>query len=309
MNYLPIFVQIKQRPCLVVGGGSIAARKVALLRKAQGEVTVVSPELCDELNALLAEGKIQHKSKTFSAEDMDDCVIVIAATNQRDVNEQVSALANEKKLPVNVVDNPDLGSFIMPSIIDRSPVQIAISTGGASPVLARLIRTKLEGMIPAAYGRLGALVEGFRDKVKTNFPNVESRRSFWENILEGSVAELVFSGHLEKFYSQQLSVISSLLSEIPDLELNLDGYSDRQGDEAENMQLSVARLQSVRNYFVAHGIDGDRIKVNAYGEKNFVSSPGELAAYVFDRRVVVSFTSPSVNTGSNVAAIADKSSL
>ena len=114
---------------------------------------------------------------------------------------------------------------------------------------------------------------------------------------------------LEKFYSQQLSVISSLLSEIPDLELNLDGYSDRQGDEAENMQLSVARLQSVRNYFVAHGIDGDRIKVNAYGEKNFVSSPGELAAYVFDRRVVVSFTSPSVSTGSNVAAIADKSSL
>ena len=114
---------------------------------------------------------------------------------------------------------------------------------------------------------------------------------------------------LEKFYSQQLSVISSLLSEIPDLELNLDGYSDRQGDEAENMQLSVARLQSVRNYFVAHGIDGDRIKVNAYGEKNFVSSPGELAAYVFDRRVVVSFTSPSVSTGSSVAAIADKSSL
>lgn len=195
MNYLPIFYQIKQRPCLVVGGGSIAARKVALLRKAQGDVTVVSPELCDELSGLLKEGKIQHKAKTFAAEDMDDCVIVIAATDQRDVNEQVSALANEKKLPVNVVDNPDLCSFIMPSIIDRSPIQIAVSTGGASPVLARLIRTKLEGMIPAAYGRLGALVEGFRDKVKANFPNVESRRSFWESILEGSVAELVFSGH------------------------------------------------------------------------------------------------------------------
>lgn len=197
MNYLPIFVQIKQRPCLVVGGGSIAARKVALLRKAHGDVTVVSPELCSELNDLVTAGKIQHKSKTFSVEDMDDCVIVIAATDQRDVNEQVSALANEKKLPVNVVDNPDLCSFIMPSIIDRSPVQIAISTGGASPVLARLIRTKLEGMIPSAYGRLGALVEGFRDKVKANFPNVESRRSFWESILEGSVAELVFSGHEE----------------------------------------------------------------------------------------------------------------
>ena len=84
MNYLPIFIQIKQRPGLVVGGGSIAARKVALLRKAQGDVTVVSPELCVELSGLLAEGKIQHRAKTFSADDMDDCVIVIAATNQRD---------------------------------------------------------------------------------------------------------------------------------------------------------------------------------------------------------------------------------
>ena len=195
MNYLPIFIQIKQRPCLVVGGGSIAARKVALLRKAEGAVTVVSPELCSELSELAAEGKIQHRAKTFSAEDMADSVLVIAATNQRDVNEQVSALANEKKLPVNVVDNPDLCSFIMPSMIDRSPVQIAISTGGTSPVLARLIRTKLEGMIPAAYGRLGALAENFRDKVKAAFPNVESRRVFWESVLEGRIAELVFSGH------------------------------------------------------------------------------------------------------------------
>ncbi|MCK4705633.1 MAG: bifunctional precorrin-2 dehydrogenase/sirohydrochlorin ferrochelatase, partial [Gammaproteobacteria bacterium] len=110
MNYLPIFVQIKQRPCLVVGGGPIAARKVALLRKAEGAVTVVSPELCTELSELAAEGKIQHRAKTFSTEDMDDCVLVIAATNQGDVNQQVSALAHEKKLPVNVVDNPDLCS-------------------------------------------------------------------------------------------------------------------------------------------------------------------------------------------------------
>ncbi len=195
MNYLPIFVQIKQRPCLVVGGGSIAARKVALLRKAEGDVTVVSPELCAELSELAATGKIQHKAKTFSPEDMDDSVIVIAATNQREVNQQVSALAHEKKLPVNVVDNPALCSFIMPSMIDRSPVQIAISTGGVSPVLARLIRTKLEGTIPAAYGRLGALAEKFRDKVKAAFPNTEARRSFWESILEGRVAELVFTGH------------------------------------------------------------------------------------------------------------------
>ena len=195
MEYLPIFIQIKNRPCLVVGGGSIAARKVALLRKAQADVTVVSPELCDELQALNNEGLIQHTKREFEDLDLENCVVVIAATDQRPVNERVSKLAHDLRLPVNVVDNPDLCSFIMPSIIDRSPVVIAVSTGGSSPVLARLIRTKLEGSIPAAYGHLAKLVEGFRGKVKTTFPNVESRRGFWEKILEGKVAELVFTGH------------------------------------------------------------------------------------------------------------------
>jgi len=198
MEYLPIFIQIKNRSCLVVGGGSIAARKVALFRKAQANVTIVSPELCDELLKLKDEGLIQHINRKFEDSDLDECVAVIAATNQRTVNEKVSELAHNLRLPVNVVDNPDLCSFIMPSIIDRSPVVIAISTGGSSPVLARLIRTKLEGSIPAAYGRLAKLVEGFRDKVKSTFPNVESRRGFWENILEGKVAELVFTGHEEE---------------------------------------------------------------------------------------------------------------
>jgi hypothetical protein len=143
MEYLPIFVQIKNRPCLVVGGGSIAARKVALLRKAQAEVTIVSPELCDELQQLCSDGLVQHTAREFEDFDLETCVLVIAATDQRAVNERVSALAHQLRLPVNVVDNPDLCSFIMPSIIDRSPVVIAVSTGGSSPVLARLIRTKL----------------------------------------------------------------------------------------------------------------------------------------------------------------------
>ncbi|RKZ59588.1 MAG: uroporphyrinogen-III C-methyltransferase [Gammaproteobacteria bacterium] len=195
MEYLPIFIQIKNRPCLVVGGGSIAARKVALLRKAQADVTVISPDLCDELQQLNEEQQIQHTAREFEDFDLESCVLVIAATDQRSVNERVSSLAHQLRLPVNVVDNPDLCSFIMPSIIDRSPVVIAVSTGGTSPVLARLIRTKLEGSIPAAYGRLASLVEGFRDKVKKVFPNVESRRGFWESILEGTVAELVFTGH------------------------------------------------------------------------------------------------------------------
>ena len=195
MDYLPIFYRIKQRGCLVVGGGVVAARKISLLRKAGAEVTVISPQLCDELAQLASAGKIQHLEREYTTADLDDCMLVIAATDQAGVNERISADAKSRSLPVNVVDNPSLCSFIMPSIIDRSPVQIAISTGGSSPVLARLIRTRLEGLIPAAYGKLGALVEGYRTTVKATFPDVEQRRYFWESILEGTVAERVFSGH------------------------------------------------------------------------------------------------------------------
>jgi uroporphyrin-III C-methyltransferase/precorrin-2 dehydrogenase/sirohydrochlorin ferrochelatase len=198
VDYLPIFYQIKKRSCLVVGGGAVAARKVSLLRKAGADITVVSPEICGELQQLVSSNKIEYLNRAYINDDLDSCVLVIAATDQRDVNEQISADAMLRKLPVNVVDNPGMCSFIMPSIIDRSPVQIAVSTGGSSPVLARLIRTRLEGLIPAAYGKLGALVEGFREQVKAAFPNVEQRRHFWESILEGTVAELVFSGHDEE---------------------------------------------------------------------------------------------------------------
>ena len=216
MEYLPIFFQIKHRSCLVVGGGSIAARKVALLRKAQAEVTVVSPELCAELAGLSQDGLIQHKAREFKDSDLEECVMVIAATDQHEINEHISDLANNLRLPVNVVDNPGQGSFIMPSIIDRSPVVIAVSTGGSSPVLARLIRTRLEGSIPAAYGQLAKLVESFRDKVKAAFPNVGSRRHFWEKILEGTVAELVFTGH-ETEAEQMLDKAIAEKSETPDI--------------------------------------------------------------------------------------------
>ncbi len=195
MDFLPIFVNIKQQPCLVVGGGAVAARKVSLVLKAGAKVTVVSPELARELSEMAEKGEITHLARDFEDADINEPVLVIAATDNRAVNETVSKLAKARGIPVNVVDNPDLCSFIMPSIIDRSPVQIAISTGGASPVLARMIRTKLEGYIPAAYGRLAALVDGFREKVKAKFSNVEQRRIFWESVLEGTVADQVFSGH------------------------------------------------------------------------------------------------------------------
>ena len=195
MDFLPIFTNIQNQPCLVVGGGEVAARKVSLLLKAGANVSVVSPQLGRELAEMAEAGKITHIARDFEDGDIETPVLVIAATDNKAVNERVSQLAKERRIQVNVVDNPALCSFIMPSIVDRSPVQIAISTGGASPVLARMIRTKLEGCIPAAYGRLGALVAKFREKVKAKFKDVDQRRAFWESVLDSTVADRVYSGH------------------------------------------------------------------------------------------------------------------
>ena len=194
MNYLPIFFDIKNKLCIVVGGGGIAARKVDLLRKAHAEVTVISPELGSEMSGFHKDNKIHWIQREYVKGDLASASLVVAATHIKSVNEQVSAEAEILKIPCNVVDNPDICSFIMPSIIDRDPVQIAISTGGASPVLARLIRTNLESCTPSAYGKLAHLVSGYRTAVKSTFPNVEERRKFWESILEGPVSEHVFAG-------------------------------------------------------------------------------------------------------------------
>ena len=194
MDFLPVSMNVRDRDCLVVGGGSVAARKAAILHSAGARIHVVAAKLCDEVRALIDKGQYQHTDRNFAEEDLLDKVLVIAATNDKATNQEVSKLAKSRYLPVNVVDNPSLCSFIMPSIIDRSPLQVAISTGGASPVLARMLRTQLESNIPNSYGKLAALVEGYRDQVKAAFGSIEQRRSFWEDILEGPVAELVFAG-------------------------------------------------------------------------------------------------------------------
>lgn len=194
MDFLPIFMNINDQNCLVIGGGSVASRKVFMLLRAGGSVSVVSPKLCQDLTIRKNEGEIKHIDRNFEDIDIDGCKIIIAATNNQSVNKHVSELAKSKGIPVNVVDAPDLCGFIVPSIIDRNPVQIAISTGGASPVLARLLRARLETFIPAAYGRLATLVESFREKVKTKFSNTDEIRTFWEGVLEGPVADNLIAG-------------------------------------------------------------------------------------------------------------------
>ncbi len=194
MDFLPIFLNVKSQNCLVVGGGVTATRKVELLLRANAKITVVAPQLSKQLDQLRQDGHISYHQQHFAPTNLENCHLVIAATNDAEVNEQVSNLAQEQGILVNVVDHPDLCSFIMPSIIDRSPVLIAVSTGGASPVLARLLRSRLESLIPAAYGNLARFVASFRQQVKQRL-SVKKRRKFWETVLQGQIAEMLLSGH------------------------------------------------------------------------------------------------------------------
>ena len=193
MEFLPIFLKVRGAPCLVVGGGEVAARKCALLARSGARVTVLAPELGKALEAERAASRIAHRAERFEDAHVQGYAAVIAATSDQAVNRTVAAAAKARLIPVNVVDQPALCSFILPSIIERAPLIVAVSSGGASPVLARLLRARLESMIPAAYGRLAALAAEFRERVKARFQGAERRR-FWERALQGPIAELMLAG-------------------------------------------------------------------------------------------------------------------
>jgi uroporphyrin-III C-methyltransferase/precorrin-2 dehydrogenase/sirohydrochlorin ferrochelatase len=194
MDFLPIFLNIKNQKCLVVGGGKVAARKTMLLLRAGGRVIVIAPRLDESLVELLQQGYITHCAESFYDDHLEGAALVIAATNDDAINRRVSRSAKARHVPVNVVDNPDLCSFIMPSIVDRSPILIAISSSGKSPVLARLLRAHLETIIPQAYKRLASYAANFREQVKKHFTHPEKRRIFWEKMFYGPFSEMVFAG-------------------------------------------------------------------------------------------------------------------
>lgn len=191
-------MNVESVPCLVVGGGDVATRKVGQLLKANATINLLAHEVCADIQTLVDDGSVTRLDGEYHAGLLDDCALVIAATDDEQLNRQISTDARARRVPVNVVDNTPLCSFIMPSVVDRHPVQIAISTGGASPVLARLLRARLETMIPAAFGRLAGLMQDFRERIRTQIPEMRLRRRFLEDVLEGPVAEMLYSGQDER---------------------------------------------------------------------------------------------------------------
>ncbi|MDD5411765.1 MAG: siroheme synthase CysG, partial [Methylobacter sp.] len=198
MDYFPVFLKLKDQDCLVVGAGEIAARKIELLARAGAKITVIAKKISPAVSSIQVTYNLNLLQQSFSPADLRGFRLVVSATDDAETNRLVAKIADEQNIPVNVVDNPELCSFIFPAIIDRSPVIAAVSSGGAAPVLARLLRAKIESVIPPSYGRLAQLADKFRDKVKQHINVPSQRRIFWENVLQGSVAELVFSGKEEE---------------------------------------------------------------------------------------------------------------
>lgn len=199
METFPFFVKLNEGVCLVVGGGEIARHKASMLLKADATIRLVAPDLHPSTKQLIEnDSRISYESREFLESDLDGIKLVIAATDSRVVNADVADKAKQRNIWVNAVDMPELGNLIFPSIVDRSPMVIAIGSGGRSPVLVRLLRAKLETFIPATYGSLSALVGQLKDRVKQAFPVVDIRRRFWDEQLQGKAGSLALEGKIDE---------------------------------------------------------------------------------------------------------------
>lgn len=185
MRYLPIFKNVHDRPCLVVGAGPVAQRKIQMLLRAKAEVTVVAPRATDDLRDWHQQGRISFQARAFEELDIAGQALVFSATGDFAVDHAVSRAAQNSGIPVNVVDMPALSDFIMPAIVDRDPVVIAVSTAGAAPVLARQIRTAIEALLPANLGHLAIRAESLRDTIRQRFSSPIARRRFWDDFFIG----------------------------------------------------------------------------------------------------------------------------
>ena len=194
MNHLPLFLEIKDRPVLVVGGGEAAARRVETALKAGGRVTAVAIEAGPALKDIAKQDGVDLQEREFRPADLEGRVLVFVATEDEDLNGRVSALAQDAGIPVNVADRLSLCTFIMPAVIDRSPILVAVSSGGEAPILSRVLRARLEAFVPAGLGRLARFVGAIRDRVQDAVPAGTGRRRFWEDFIDGPIAEYILAG-------------------------------------------------------------------------------------------------------------------
>ena len=208
MNRLPLFLDLADQPCLVVGGGDVAARKIRSLIDAGARVTVVAPVLADTTAELAKRHGLDVARREFEETDVLGQLLVIAATGDADVNRRAFAACRERRVLVNTVDDAALSSAIFPSIVDRGPVMVAVSTGGASPTLARRIREQIEALLPAATGQLAEFLGRRRARMRQAVPDIDARRRLWDNALDGNVPGLIAEGN-ERAADSELQRLAS----------------------------------------------------------------------------------------------------
>jgi uroporphyrin-III C-methyltransferase/precorrin-2 dehydrogenase/sirohydrochlorin ferrochelatase len=212
MNYFPAFFDLSAQEVLIVGGGEVALRKLELLLRTGAKVTVVAPRILPEINERAATGEISVQLREFVPADLDGARLVIVATSRRAVNRWIAALSDARRIPVNVVDDREASRFIVPALIDRDPVLVAISTGGTSPVLARRLRERLEALIPKRLGELSLWLQALRRTARWRLRDTDARRRYFEQIVDGAAARRFVAGdtHGAQSLAQQLLALSAI---------------------------------------------------------------------------------------------------
>lgn len=263
MEYLPLFLDVRGRDCALVGGDATAARKAELLLRAGAQVRVLAPALDPALARWAREGRVSHRSGPLDASFFAHCCLAIVAVEDEPLARAAAQLAQAQGIPVNTVDRPQLCTFIMPAIVDRSPVLVAISTAGAAPVLGRLLRARLEALLPARLGRLAQLARTLRPQVAARVPAAR-RRAFWEAVLQGPIAESVFAG-------RELQAREAMLARLDDGADAAAGEAylvalPPQGDPEQLTLRALRLLQQADVMFVDDGLPqpvGDLIRRDA----------------------------------------------
>ena len=199
MSYLPLFIETTGKKCLIVGGGKVASRKLIPILKAKMKVTLISPEVIEEIELNFQKNKnLKIIKRKFEPEDIEGQFLIIAATNEKTTNQKIAKLSKDNNILVNMAEDSLSGNTLIPSVVDRDPIKIAVSSGAASPILTRLVKTKLETVIPYSFSKLADIMMEYRDVVKKNFLKISDRRRFWEVFLDGPISEMVLSGHIDK---------------------------------------------------------------------------------------------------------------
>jgi len=212
VNYFPVFFDLSGQKVLVVGGGEVALRKISLLERTGASITVVAPEIAPAILSLAAAGKLKLALREFLPEDLDAARLVIVATSRRAENRWIAKLSESRNIPVNVVDDAQASRFIVPAIIDRDPVLVAVSTGGTSPVLARRLRERLEALIPARIGELATWLKALRRAARRKLRDTDERRRFFETVVDGPAARRFIDGDqsgAERIAQQLLAATSA----------------------------------------------------------------------------------------------------